>query len=82
MGSLPVLPTFKARKSDETVVVGVAWAAAYLATDSTSATREPPSVRVPAGMAAAWDELETSGKLPYDPSRITTPATGAADVGI
>jgi len=50
-----------------------AWAAAYLATDAKSATRQPPSVRVPAGMRVALDLLEHSGKLPYDPTRITTP---------
>jgi pimeloyl-ACP methyl ester carboxylesterase len=50
-----------------------AWVAAYLATDMKSATRQPASVRVPAGMVAALDELQKSGKLPYDPARITTP---------
>lgn len=49
------------------------WAAAYLATDANSASRLPPSVRVPAGMRVALDELEQSGKLPYDPTRIKTP---------
>ncbi|HEY0682301.1 MAG TPA: alpha/beta fold hydrolase [Steroidobacter sp.] len=49
------------------------WSAAYLATDTQSATRVPASVRVPAGMVAALDELDKTGKLPYDPARITTP---------
>lgn len=49
------------------------WAAAYLATDSKSNTRQPASVRVPAGMRAALKELNDSGKLPYDPAHITTP---------
>lgn len=49
------------------------WAAGYLATDANSASRQPPSVRVPAGMRVALDELERSGKLPYDPTRISTP---------
>lgn len=50
-----------------------AWVATYLATDAKSATRQPASVRVPAGMGAALGELKRSGKLPYDPARITTP---------
>jgi len=50
-----------------------AWAAAYLATDSKSHTRQPASVRVPAGMVAALDDMRRLGKLPYDPARITTP---------
>ena len=49
------------------------WVAAYLATDSKSATRRPASVRVPAGMVAALDDIERSGKLPYDPARLLTP---------
>jgi len=53
-----------------------AWAAAYLATDVKNATRRPPSVRVPAGMRVALDQLdqlEHLGKLPYAPTHITTP---------
>lgn len=48
------------------------WAQAYLATDPTSATRQPASVRIPAGpaadIAAAW-----AGDLAYDPARILAP---------
>lgn len=48
------------------------WGAAYLATDAESETREPASVRVPAGpaadIAAAW-----SGDFPYDPGQIRSP---------
>jgi pimeloyl-ACP methyl ester carboxylesterase len=49
------------------------WAAAYLASDPTSNTRRPASVRVPAGMRTALDVMTQSGKLPYDPAHITTP---------
>jgi len=49
-----------------------AWAAAYLATDPSSARRSPRSVEVPTGpdadFADAW-----SGHLPYDPSLIKSP---------
>lgn len=49
-----------------------AWGPAYLASDPTSGDRSPPSVRVPNGpiadLVAAW-----SGRLPYDPARITVP---------
>lgn len=48
------------------------WGPAYLASDSTSGTRSPTSVAVPGGpnadIAEAW-----SGRLPYDPARITAP---------
>lgn len=48
------------------------WGPAYLASDPSAATRTPPSVRVPAGPVAdigdAW-----SGRLPYDPAKITAP---------
>ena len=50
-----------------------AWAKAYLATDPQSATRNPPSVRVPTGMFAAFAEMNRYGRLPYDPHQITTP---------
>ena len=49
------------------------WAIAYLATDPHSADRRPASVRVPAGMAAAYDDMERLGQLPYDPMGVTTP---------
>jgi pimeloyl-ACP methyl ester carboxylesterase len=48
------------------------WAHAYLATDPTSSTRGPASVRVPngplAGLIDAW-----TGKLAYDPAGIKSP---------
>lgn len=48
------------------------WGPAYLASDQASGTRTPASVQVPNGPAAdihqAW-----SGRLPYDPARITAP---------
>jgi pimeloyl-ACP methyl ester carboxylesterase len=48
------------------------WARAYLASDPTSSTREPASVKVPngalAGLIDAW-----TGKLAYDPARIKSP---------
>ena len=50
-----------------------AWATAYLATDPHGGDRQPRSVRVPAGMNAAFDDMERLGQLPYDPKRITTP---------
>jgi len=49
------------------------WAAAYLASDVQSNTRHPASVRVPAGMMAAVDEMNQTRKLPYDPGKITSP---------
>ena len=50
-----------------------AWVSAYLATDPHSGDRQPASVRVPAGMNAAYDDMERLGQLPYDPKRVTTP---------
>lgn len=48
------------------------WGPAYLATDPASASREPPSVRIPSGpqadILAAW-----SGALPYKPQEIIAP---------
>ncbi|WP_179954075.1 alpha/beta hydrolase [Denitrobaculum tricleocarpae] len=48
------------------------WGPAYLASDPTALTRDPPAVAVPGGpaadIAAAWQ-----GELAYDPGRITTP---------
>ncbi len=48
------------------------WAPIYLASDETSATRNPPSVKTPNGpvadILAAW-----SGALAYDPAGIKTP---------
>jgi pimeloyl-ACP methyl ester carboxylesterase len=50
----------------------LAWGEAYLASDVMSGSRTPPSVLVPGGPGAdigdAW-----SGRLPYDPARITAP---------
>lgn len=50
-----------------------AWAQAYLETDPQSFSRNPPSVRVPAGMNAAADEMSRVGQLPYDPQKISMP---------
>ena len=48
------------------------WGPAYLATDSASSSREPPSVRIPSGpqadILAAW-----SGALPYAPEKVAAP---------
>jgi pimeloyl-ACP methyl ester carboxylesterase len=48
------------------------WGPAYLATDPTSSSREPPSVRIPSGpqadVLAAW-----SGALPYSPEKVVAP---------
>ena len=48
------------------------WGQTYLASDPASATRDPPSVRIPNGpeadIAAAW-----SGRFSYDPSLIRAP---------
>lgn len=49
-----------------------AWARRYMDTDSTSRTRTPASVKIPAGMLADIVDAE-SGAFPYDPSRITAP---------
>ena len=50
------------------------WMTSYLATDAAAQERHPPSVRVPAGMRAAFAEMNRLGQLPYDPARITMPA--------
>jgi len=49
------------------------WARSYLATDSQSVNRSPPSVRVPAGMVAAAAEMHRLGQLPYEPDKVTVP---------
>jgi pimeloyl-ACP methyl ester carboxylesterase len=49
------------------------WATAYLASDAQGNTRHPASVRVPAGMMAAVNEMNRLRKLPYDPDKITSP---------
>lgn len=49
------------------------WADAYLASDRAARDRQPPSVRVPAGMRAAFAEMTRVRHLPYDPARIATP---------
>ena len=49
------------------------WASAYLATDPLSASRAPPSVRVPSGMIAALRQMRRSGQLPYEPDKINAP---------
>jgi pimeloyl-ACP methyl ester carboxylesterase len=48
------------------------WAPAYLASDSGSAERSPPAVRVPYGPAA--DNIEAkAGRLAWDPGKLTQP---------
>jgi pimeloyl-ACP methyl ester carboxylesterase len=48
------------------------WAPAYLASDSGSAERSPPAVRVPYGPAA--DNIEAkAGHLAWDPGKLTQP---------
>jgi pimeloyl-ACP methyl ester carboxylesterase len=48
------------------------WAATFLASDPTSSTRSPPSVRIPNGRAA--DTLAIAqGRFPYDPAKIEAP---------
>jgi pimeloyl-ACP methyl ester carboxylesterase len=48
------------------------WGPAYLATDPTSTSREPPSVKIPSGpqadILAAW-----GGALPYRPEKVASP---------
>ncbi len=59
----------------------LAWGAAYLASDATSAQRVPPSVITPSGPLADIGAL-WSGQALYDPSRIVAPtllARGAWD---
>jgi pimeloyl-ACP methyl ester carboxylesterase len=48
------------------------WGPAYLASDSSSAQRTPPSVRVPYGPLADLDRAWT-GDFPYDPAGIRVP---------
>jgi len=48
------------------------WGPAYLASDSTSVLRTPPSVKIPYGPMADIDEA-WNGKLPYDPAKIHAP---------
>jgi pimeloyl-ACP methyl ester carboxylesterase len=58
------------------------WAAAYLRSDPTSATRTPPSVKIPAGRAAD-QALVAAGHFLYDPRQITAPTLivmGESDV--
>jgi pimeloyl-ACP methyl ester carboxylesterase len=49
-----------------------AWAKAYLATDATSSSRNPPSVRVPQGPNADFEKAR-GGNFPYDPAKISVP---------
>jgi pimeloyl-ACP methyl ester carboxylesterase len=49
-----------------------AWAETYLHSDTTSATRKPPSVRVPNGRAADTADIER-GRFTYDPGLILAP---------
>jgi pimeloyl-ACP methyl ester carboxylesterase len=49
-----------------------AWAATYLRSDSSSATRTPPSVRIPNGRQADTAAI-VGGKFPYDPGAIRAP---------
>jgi pimeloyl-ACP methyl ester carboxylesterase len=48
------------------------WGSAYLATDPTSGTRTPPSVRTPGGPAADGAAAK-QGEFPYDPAAILAP---------
>jgi heme-degrading monooxygenase HmoA len=50
-----------------------AWMNAYLATDAQSRTGHPASVRIPAGLMAAANDMDRLGQLPYDPQQITVP---------
>lgn len=61
------------------------WAAAYLASDPSSGSRTPPSVRVPAGPDADYARVLRGGWFPYDPAAIRIPvllARGTWDVVI
>lgn len=49
------------------------WSRAYLASDTGSGQRSPPSVRVPAGMSVAVSDMRRTGRLPYDPTRLRRP---------
>lgn len=49
-----------------------AWAEAFLASDPTSRSRDPPSVRVPAGREADLAAVD-SGRFVYDPGAIRAP---------
>lgn len=48
------------------------WGSKYLSSDPTSGQRTPPSVKVPAGPNLDSFDI-TSGRFPYDPSRIKAP---------
>lgn len=48
------------------------WAATYLRSDPTSATRTPPSVRIPNGRQADTAAI-VGGRFPYDPGAIHAP---------
>ena len=50
----------------------VEWGPTYLATDSTSQTRDPASVMIPSGPLADFAEA-WQGKFAYDPTRINVP---------
>jgi pimeloyl-ACP methyl ester carboxylesterase len=49
------------------------WAARYLASDQISESRQPPSVRVPAGLSAAFAQMQETAALPYDAASINAP---------
>jgi pimeloyl-ACP methyl ester carboxylesterase len=49
------------------------WANNYLRSDPTSAQRQPPSVRVPAGLSAAFAQMQATATLPYDAASIKAP---------
>ena len=50
-----------------------AWWRVYLASDPQGEQRQPPSVRVPAGLSAAIGEIARTGRLPYEPAKIDRP---------
>jgi pimeloyl-ACP methyl ester carboxylesterase len=49
------------------------WADNYLRSDPVSAQRQPPSVRVPAGLSAAFAQMQATATLPYDAGSIKSP---------
>ena len=76
MSAADELDAFEARVRQSgrlDMIMFAKWADAYLATEPAARQRVPPSVRVPAGMRAAFAEMSRSGRLPYNPDRITVP---------
>lgn len=49
------------------------WGESWLASDPAAKTRRPPAVRVPYGLIAEFQRMRRTGRLPYEPMRISLP---------